>query len=207
MSNRTLNRIEPYTMLKAYSIGVFPMAQSHDAEDVTWYEPKDRCIIPLDERFHISKSLKKRIKKNNYYIEINKEFDKVLYHCAAVIDNHKTREECWINLPLRHCYLSLYDAGFAHSIAVYDEYSKLQGGLFGVALGSVFFGESMFSYKNDFSKMALVYLVNHLRERNFALLDAQLMSEHLSSFGAYEIPQEDYIDLLQDYIAIKRDFI
>lgn len=207
MSNRILNRIEPYTMLKAYSMGIFPMARCHDAEDVTWYEPIDRCLIPLDERFHISKKLKKRMKKQDYHIEINKEFDKVIYHCAAVIEDHKTRQECWINIPLRHCYLALHDAGFAHSIAVYDEDNKLQGGLFGVALGSVFFGESMFSYKSDFSKMALVYLVEHLRERNFALLDAQLVSDHLLTFGAYEIAQEDYIELLQDYIAIKRDFI
>ena len=130
----------------------------------------------------------------------------MLYHCSAVIDGHKTRHECWINHQLYHCYLALYDAGFAHSIAVYDNDNIMQGGLFGVTLGSAFFGESMFSYQRDFSKIALVALVNHLRDNDFTLLDAQLMTDHLRQFGAYEIPQHEYVDNLKYHLQEFRKF-
>jgi leucyl/phenylalanyl-tRNA--protein transferase len=180
-------KISPQVLLQAYSEGVFPMAE--DGE-IFWFSPEQRGIIPLDERFHIRKSLKKVLKKQPFRLEFDTAFREVMLACAD-------REETWIDDGILESYCVLHELGYAHSVECWDA-EGLQGGLYGVALGKAFFGESMFSRKTDASKVALVYLVERLRNHGFVLLDTQWMTDHLRQFGGYEIPREQYLAKLQE---------
>ncbi len=175
--------ISPEILLHAYSLGVFPMAEHRDDPDIFWVDPKQRGVLPL-EQFHISRSLKRRMQKPDLRATMNKNFTAVLMACAA-------RSETWINAEIADLYTQLHFAGHAHSVEIwYGE--DLAGGVYGVSLGSVFFGESMFSNQVNGSKIALAVLTRHLLDCGYTLFDTQFISPHLASLGAIEIPRAEY---------------
>ncbi|MEN8693780.1 MAG: leucyl/phenylalanyl-tRNA--protein transferase [Akkermansiaceae bacterium] len=177
-----MEKIPPAILLGAYTEGVFPMAE--DGE-IFWFSPTQRGIIPLDDRFHIPKGLKRSLKKRPFEIRWNTAFRETMVGCAE-------RAETWIDEAITESYCDLHDLGFAHSVECWDE-DGLQGGLYGIKIGNAFFGESMFSRKTDASKIALVKLVEWLREEGVMLLDTQWMTEHLRQFGGYEMESDEYL--------------
>ena len=179
--------IDPDLLLRAYAIGVFPMSDGRRADEVYWVEPKRRAILPLD-RFHLSRSLRKTLRSGRFTVTADRDFDGVIARCAA-------RAETWINAEIEASYRQLRALGHAHSIEVRMA-GELVGGLYGVRLGTAFFGESMFSTETDASKVALAWLVARLRVGRFRLLDCQFMTDHLRSMGAVEISQQRYLQLL-----------
>jgi leucyl/phenylalanyl-tRNA--protein transferase len=183
--------ITPELLLRAYSIGMFPMSESADDPELFWVEPDIRGIIPLDE-FHVSKSLQKAIRKAPFDIRFDTAFDQVVAKCAEAADD---RPSTWINQTIRDLYSALHRLGHAHSVEAWEG-DELVGGLYGVTLGSAYFGESMFSRRTNASKICLVHLVERLRERGFTLLDTQFTTEHLKTFGAVDIPKAEYGVLL-----------
>ncbi len=188
--------IAPNILLGAYSIGYFPMAD--DDGSITWYSPDPRAIIPLDG-YNIPRSTKQLIKKGFFQTRINNDFETIIRGCA-------NREETWISEGIIESYIELRRLGYAHSVESVDS-EGLSGGLYGVALGSAFFGESMFSLRSGASKIALAFLINHLSERGFTLLDVQYMTPHLRLFGAVEIPRRKYLDKLRDAMMKKASFV
>jgi leucyl/phenylalanyl-tRNA--protein transferase len=180
--------LDPELLLRAYSIGVFPMADSRDARDVFWVEPRRRAIIPLDG-FKVSRSLRKAIRSGTFTVTRDRAFAAVLRHCAE-------REETWINNQIERSFNQLHRLGRAHSIECWQD-EELVGGLYGVRIGGAFFGESMFSLRTDASKVALAWLVARLRTGGFTLLDCQFLTPHLASLGAIEVGRADYIALLE----------
>jgi leucyl/phenylalanyl-tRNA--protein transferase len=179
--------IDPELLLRAYSIGVFPMADSRDAGEVFWVEPRRRAIIPI-EGFRLSRSLRKTLRAGSFEVTRDTAFAEVVRRCAE-------REETWINAEIEVSYNRLHRLGHAHSVECWQG-GRLAGGLYGVRLGAAFFGESMFSHERDASKVALAWLVARLKVGGFSLLDCQFMTEHLRSLGAVEIEQKDYLSLL-----------
>ncbi len=182
-----MSRLDPRLLLQGYATGIFPMADSRDAEELFWVEPRNRAIIPLD-KFHVSRSLDRTIRSGRFSVTRDRDFAGVIAGCAD-------REETWINAELETAVLALHGSGHAHSIEVWND-NDLVGGLYGVKLGRAFFGESMFSRMRDASKVALAWLVARLRVGNFSLLDCQFMTEHLASLGAVNITRETYVTLL-----------
>lgn len=176
-----MNIIPPEILLDAYARGVFPMA---DEGEILWFSPEKRGLIPLDERFHIPRGLKRALKRTPFELRWDTAFREVMLACAE-------REDTWIDEVILESYCELHRLGFARSVECWDE-DGLQGGLYGVELPGVFFGESMFSRKTDASKIALVALVDHLRGRSFKLLDTQWMTGHLRQFGGYELSRAQY---------------
>lgn len=181
------DRILPEHLLKAYAMGIFPMAASRSDPSVHWVDPRRRGILPLDG-FHISRSLRRRILRGSFRVTADRDF-------AGVVDGCADREETWISPQIRALYLALHDAGHAHSLEVWED-EALVGGVYGVVLGAAFFGESMFSFRTDASKVALAYAVHRLRAGGFTLFDTQFLTPHLESLGAVEIPRADYHDRL-----------
>ena len=179
------------TILKGYSLGVFPMSESFDDPKIYWINPKKRGIIPIKD-FKISKSLKKEIKKNKFEVTVNKSFDEVITNCAKKTEN---RPATWINKEIIKLYSNLHKIGHAHSIEAWFQ-NKLVGGLYGVSLGSAFFGESMFSIMSNSSKICLVYLIANLKIKKFTLLDTQFVNPHLKKLGAIEISRQKYLKIL-----------
>lgn len=179
--------LDPDLLLRAYSIGVFPMSDSRDAREVFWVEPKRRAILPLNG-FRMSRSLRKAIRSGRFDVTRDRAFAEVVRRCAD-------REETWINPQIEASYNLLHRLGHAHSIECWQG-GELVGGLYGVKLGGAFFGESMFSLRPDASKVALAWLVARLIVGGFTLLDCQFMTEHLRSLGAVEVPQKDYVVML-----------
>ena len=165
------------------------------AEDgeIHWFSPVMRGVIPIDDEFHIPHGLKRSLKKEPYEVKMDTDFRGVIQGCSE-------REETWIDDVIQDSYCELHKLGFAHSVECYDE-EGLQGGLYGVSLERAFFGESMFSRKPDASKIALVHLVEWMRENDYLLLDTQWMTEHLLQFGGKEIPREEYLKLLAEALA------
>lgn len=190
-------RLTPEIMLNAYASGIFPMAETRDDPEVFWVDPRFRGVMPLDG-FRMSRSLAKRIRRDDYEIHIDESFADVVAACAD-------REETWINDTLFGLYGQLHKAGFAHSIEVWID-DELAGGMFGLTLGGAFFGESMFSRKRDASKIAMAYLVDRLRQGGFRLFDTQFLTEHLQSLGAVEIPRADYHKRLERALDRQADF-
>lgn len=187
------DRIEltPSILLRAYSIGIFPMAQSRTDTMVHWVCPSTRCVLPL-EQFHIPRRLKRTIRHGSFQVRFNTAFANVLKSCAAPRPSHP---ETWINPEIERVFCQLHEMGFAHSVEAWRD-ETLAGGLYGLAIGGAFFGESMFSSVRDASKVALVHLFARLKFCGFSLLDAQFMTEHLKQFGAIEISDQDYSDRL-----------
>ncbi|MEZ5690136.1 MAG: leucyl/phenylalanyl-tRNA--protein transferase [Rickettsiales bacterium] len=193
-------------LLAAYANGYFPMAESKNSDSIYWMYPETRGIIQLD-KFHTPRSLSKIIKKNLFTITANKAFERVIRHCAETSDK---RKDTWINQQIIELYCELYNYGFAHSVECWqksaDEYKKepiLVGGLYGVAIGGAFFGESMFSNVSNASKIALVHLVEILKESGYILLDTQFTNDHLKQFGVIEINRNDYLKQLSEALKIK----
>ncbi len=184
--------ITPEILLRAYSIGLFPMAESADDPEIFWVEPDVRGVLPLDDRFHVSRSLRKTIKQKPFDIRFNSNFAGVIAACAQETSD---RPSTWINETIKSLYTALHHMGHAHSVEAWDG-DELVGGLYGVSLGSAFFGESMFSRRTDASKICLVHLVARLRQQHFTLLDTQFTTEHLKTFGAIDVPKADYALLL-----------
>ena len=192
----------PADLLDCYARGVFPMAEGRDDPRIYLLEPDERGILPLDG-FHIPKRLKKTVRRDPFEVVINRDFSGVIDGCSAPAEG---REETWINPGIRGLYLALHKAGYAHSVECYDG-GYLVGGLYGVSLGSAFFGESMFSRATDASKVALVHLVARLRAGRYTLLDTQFTTTHLEQFGADVITREDYRERLADAIGRTGDFL
>ncbi len=184
-------------LLHAYASGVFPMAETRDASEIFWVDPKERGIFPLD-RFHISRSLARALRKDTYQISINKNF-------SAVVDGCADRDETWINEEIFERYIELHELGHAHSLEVWDG-SDLVGGVYGVSLGAAFFGESMFSRRTNTSKIALAYLIDRLNITGYRLCDTQFLTPHLASLGACEINRKAYHMRLQDALKLDADF-
>lgn len=189
MKDSDTNTLEltPELVLRAYGAGVFPMADHAEATDLYWVDPRRRGVLPLD-RFRLSRSLRRRIRKDDYRIRVNTEFEAVLDACAD-------RPETWINDAIRHVFIQIHYMGHAHSVELWQG-DGLVGGLYGLHLGSAFFGESMFSRITDASKIALAYLVARLRAGGFTLLDTQFTTPHLESLGAVSITRLQYQEKL-----------
>lgn len=174
-------------VLEAYRIGVFPMADDKDDPRLFWYHPEERGILPLDD-FHLPRRLARTVLADQYVVKVDTDFLAVTDACAQITPK---RDQTWINQPIRSLYFELFQQGYSHSVEVWDR-DQLVGGLYGVAIGQAFFGESMFSKKRDTSKIALVHLVARLRLGHFQLLDTQFMTSHLAQFGGIEINQFEY---------------
>jgi leucyl/phenylalanyl-tRNA--protein transferase len=166
---------------------------------IGWFAPDPRALIPLDDRFHVPHGLKRTLRKPGFEITIDTDFERVIRACATA------HGDTWISKEIIVNYCELHRLGYAHSIEVRSQ-SQLAGGLYGVAIGGAFFGESMFHYATDASKCALVALVERLRRGNFTLLDTQWMTPHLEQFGAFQIPKEDYLSLLDQALSVERTF-
>jgi leucyl/phenylalanyl-tRNA---protein transferase len=193
--------ITPQILLQAYSVGLFPMAESADDPSIHWVEPKLRGIIPLDT-FHASTKLKRLARSNAFDVRFNTNFSGVIDACAASTPD---RPSTWINARIRSLYIELHALGFCHSVEVYQA-GELVGGLYGVSLGGAFFGESMFHTATNASKIALVHLVERLKLQGFALLDTQFITDHLKQFGAIEIKAKKYRDLLDGALKVEAEF-
>lgn len=185
-------RITPELLLRAYSIGLFPMSEAADDPEIFWVEPELRGILPLDD-FHVSKSLAKAIRKKPFDIRFDTAFEAVMAKCAEEAED---RPSTWINQTIKDLYGALHSLGHAHSVEAFEG-DELVGGLYGVSLGSAFFGESMFSRRTNASKICLVHLVERLKSRGFTLLDTQFTTEHLKTFGAIDVPKAEYAVLLE----------
>ncbi|MFL2663286.1 MAG: leucyl/phenylalanyl-tRNA--protein transferase [Alphaproteobacteria bacterium] len=179
-------------VLQAYKKGLFPMSDSHEDPYIFWVNPEQRGIIHLNN-FKISKSLKKFIKKLSFSIKINENFSDVIKLCAK----NKYRNSTWINKQIIDSYTKLSITGKAISIEYFEE-GRMLGGLYGVILGEIFCGESMFSLKKNASKICIAYLAAHLIDSGFKIIDTQFYSDHLSQFGTIKISQEKYLNILNE---------
>ncbi|GGL64949.1 leucyl/phenylalanyl-tRNA--protein transferase [Wenxinia marina] len=184
-------------LLAAYAAGVFPMAETRADPDVFWVDPRRRGIIPLGG-FHISRSLARTLRRERFRATADAAFDAVVAGCAA-------REETWINPVIQRLYGELHGLGHAHSLEVWEG-TRLAGGVYGVALGGAFFGESMFSRAADASKVALAHLVDRLRRGGFTLFDTQFLTPHLASLGAIEISRGEYRRRLAKALEVQADW-
>lgn len=189
-------------LLRAYAIGVFPMAEDRDDPDLFWIDPRMRGIIPLDQ-FHVPRRLRRTIRAQRYEIRYDTAFEAVMEACAEPTDQ---RPRTWINDKILNLYGALHRMRHAHSVEVWRG-GQLVGGLYGVSLGGAFFGESMFSRERDVSKIALVYLVARLSRAGFSLLDSQFVTRHLERFGAIEVPRAEYRAMLAEAIEREADFM
>jgi leucyl/phenylalanyl-tRNA---protein transferase len=188
-------------VIRAYSIGIFPMASRRDDSLVHWVAPQMRGILPLD-RFHIPRRLRRTLRGNRFQVVCDRSFGQVIHSCAEPREGHP---ETWINAEIIRVFNELHRLGHAHSIEVHRD-GRLVGGLYGLALGGAFFGESMFSIEPDASKVALVHLVARLRIGAFALLDIQFVTEHLRQFGAVEVPASHYLQHLDAAMRLPARF-
>lgn len=188
-------------LLRAYSIGLFPMAESAKDRNLFWVDPERRGIFPLDGLL-VSKSLAKAVRSGRFEVKIDKDFDAVIEACAAAC---KGREKTWINARIKRLYRQLFDIGRVHTVECWAD-GVLAGGLYGVHLGAAFFGESMFHRKTDASKVALVHLAARLSKGDFRLLDTQFVTPHLASLGAIEVPKQAYRRRLADALAHEGNF-
>ena len=184
-------------LLEAYRSGVFPMAEDRNSSKLFWVNPQERGVVPLN-RFHISRSLTRQLRKQQHQIKINHDFD-------AVIAGRAGRDDTWINRDIQRAYRRLFDIGHVHTTEVYDG-SRLVGGVYGVSIGAAYFGESMFSHTTNASKIALAYLVDRLRLAGFQLFDTQFITPHLASLGAIEISRDTYLAALSVAVNQPADF-
>lgn len=188
--------LTPAVLLHAYASGVFPMSEHRDDPEVFWVDPQRRGILPL-ATFHISRSLARQMRRGAYRATLDRDFAAVLAGCAD-------RPDTWINPPIHRAYTALHRQGHAHSLEIWQD-GLLAGGVYGVALGAAFFGESMFSRRRDASKLALAHLTDHLLRCGFTLFDTQFITPHLASLGAKEIPRGCYRRRLQEALGRQAD--
>jgi leucyl/phenylalanyl-tRNA--protein transferase len=189
--------ITPEILLRAYAAGIFPMAEGRDDPDIHWVDPRRRGILPLDG-FHISRSLRRTIRRCGWTVRVNHDFAAVVRACAD-------RPETWINGEIFALYAALHEAGFAHSLELWEG-ETLVGGVYGVVLGAAFFGESMFSRRTDASKVALAHAVHRLRAGGFTLFDTQFLTDHLASLGGVEVSRASYHRMLADALGRRATF-
>ena len=194
-------KITAEVLLKAYAIGVFPMAESASDPGLFWIEPEQRGLLPLDA-FHVPRRLARTVRRGIFDIRIDTDFDGVIEGCARPATG---RSKTWINERIRSLYGELFDLGHCHTVEAWRE-ERLVGGLYGIAIGGAFFGESMFSTERDASKVALVHLVARLKVGGFTLLDIQFITGHLRRFGAFELDRETYQRRLNEALPVKADF-
>lgn len=197
MFNPVRPTLSPDLMIRAYAAGIFPMSDGADLPGIFWVDPQRRGVFPLDG-FHVSRSLRRRIRKGGFEIAVNRDFPGVVAACAD-------RPETWINEEIFTTYMALHALGYGHSVEVWTE-GQLAGGVFGVTLGAAFFGESMFSRRTDGSKIALHFLVERLRAGGFQLFDTQFTTDHLERLGAVELPRQEYRRQLQIAVTSPADF-
>ncbi len=190
--------LDPDLVLQAYASGIFPMAERRDDPEVFWVDPRRRGILPLD-RFHLSRSLARRLRRTPHEMRINTAFGAVMQACGA-------RDETWINPPIFEVFQRLHAQGYAHSLEIWED-GALVGGVYGLAIGGLFCGESMFSRRTDASKMALAYLVDRLRQGGFVLFDTQFLTDHLASLGAVEVSRAEYHRQLRRATACQASFL
>ncbi len=189
--------LTPALVLRAYAVGLFPMAERREDEEIFWVDPRRRGVIPLDG-LRISRSLARRLRRDDYSVTVDADFEGVIDACAD-------RDETWINAEIRRLYTALHRLGHAHSLEVWMD-GELAGGIYGVTLGAAFFGESMFSLRRDGSKIALAWLVDRLRQAGFVLFDTQFLTPHLASLGGVEISRTEYHRKLAEALARHADF-
>lgn len=193
--------LTPEILVRAYCTGIFPMSESRDDPDVFWVNPKRRGILPLDD-FHVPRSLRKAVRRGDFDIRCDTQVRAVIEGCAQPRPGHP---DTWINDSILEAYVELHDMGLVHSIEAWAD-GELAGGLYGVALGGAFCGESMFSTRTGASKVALVHLVARLRLGGFQLLDTQFVNEHLAQFGCVDISAHDYLERLDDALGVEARF-
>lgn len=196
-----MSAITPQILLRAYASGIFPMAESAGDTALYWVEPEDRGIIPLNGLV-VSRSLRKRVRGKTFTVRIDHDFPAVIAACA---EKTPERRSTWINRRIVALYTQLHRMGCCHSVECWRG-NELVGGLYGVRIGAVFFGESMFSRADDASKVALVHLVARLNYGGFRLLDAQFVNAHLARLGAIAVPREDYRQMMQPLLTVEADF-
>lgn len=202
MARDSAHSIDPDQLLKAYTLGYFPMARRREDKDVVWVLPDIRGILRLD-RARAPRRLRSFIAQAPFEIAVNRDFAAVIAGCAAPGPG---REDTWINDPIHEVYVELHRLGYAHSVECYEA-GALVGGIYGVAVGEIFCGESMFSRRANASKTALVHLIARLRHGGFKILDAQFHTKHLAQFGVEEMPDADYQDLLKAHVRKPADFL
>jgi leucyl/phenylalanyl-tRNA--protein transferase len=193
--------ITPELIIRAYRAGIFPMAEDATDEDLFWVSPEMRGIIPLGG-FRLSTSLRKAIRKSGFVVKVDTDFEAIIEGCATVGED---RDTTWINRTIRGVYGELFRRGVAHTVEVWDGV-ELVGGLYGLAIGGAFFGESMFHRKTNASKMAMAHLVERLNAGSFVLLDTQFVTPHLASLGGIEIPREEYEERLAEALLLSGDW-
>lgn len=193
--------ITPQVLLKAYTCGIFPMAESADDPALYWIEPQHRGILPLDG-VHVPRRLVRTLRTTPLQVRIDTDIVGVIEGCAA---SRPGRRSTWINDRIRSLYRDLFNLGHCHTVEVWND-KRLIGGLYGVALNGAFFGESMFSYERDASKIALVYLAARLAYGGFRLLDTQFVTDHLRQFGTVELGRDEFHRLLEKALAVEADF-
>ncbi|MDE1896148.1 MAG: leucyl/phenylalanyl-tRNA--protein transferase [Rhodospirillales bacterium] len=193
--------LTPDLLLRAYRLGLFPMAESRESRSLHWLDPDSRGVLPL-HGFHIPRSLMKTLHGPRFTVTADEDFPGTIAACAAARSN---RPETWINHEIETLFIELYRLGFAHSVETWEN-GRLVGGLYGAALGGVFFGESMFSTTTDSSKIALVHLVARLRLGGYTLLDTQFITSHLARFGAIEVPRGTYHTMLAEAVEVQARF-
>lgn len=194
-------RLTPELIVRAYSIGIFPMADARDDPTVYWVAPERRGILPLD-RFHVPRRLRRTVRRGTFEVRRDTAFAEVIEQCAAPRPGHP---ETWINPDITRVFCDLHRAGLAHCVETWRE-GRLVGGIYGLALGGAFFGESMFSRETDASKVALVHLAASLRVGGFTLFDAQFLTDHLRQFGAIEVPAAAYMERLNEALRLRASF-
>ena len=188
-------------LLRAYSVGLFPMAEDRDDPNLHWIDPEVRGVIPLD-RFHVPRRLARTVRQGDFDVRVDTAFEPVMAACAEATPQ---RPKTWINDTILTLFGELFARGFAHSVECWRD-DRLVGGLYGIALRGAFFGESMFSRERDASKVALVHLVERLRRGGFTLLDTQFVTAHLTAFGAAEVPRDAYRELLARAMKVTATF-
>lgn len=189
-------------LVSAYVQGIFPMAHSDQDDEIFWYAPDPRAILPLDA-CHFGRRLRQEVRRGTFEVRFSTAFRQVMEACAAPRPDHPTS---WISPDLLEAYVELHDIGLAHSVECWRE-GQLVGGLYGVAIGGLFAGESMFHRETNASKVALYHLVEQMKQRGMTLLDTQFITPHLAQFGAIEIPRDEYLERLEEALKIKTRFI
>jgi leucyl/phenylalanyl-tRNA--protein transferase len=192
-----MTRLTPDLLMQGYATGIFPMAEHRNDPDIFWVNPLRRGVFPLNA-FHVSRSLRRTMRRTEFVIRVDQDF-------AGVVDACADRSETWINAEIQDLYLQLHHRNQAHSLEVWED-DTLVGGVYGVTLGAAFFGESMFSRRSDASKIALACLVDRLKEGGFRVFDTQFLTEHLASLGAIEISRNSYLKALYEATGITADF-
>jgi leucyl/phenylalanyl-tRNA--protein transferase len=194
--------LTPELLLRVYAAGLFPMAEDADDPTLYWVDPELRGILPLDDGFHVSRSLQRRLRRNPFEMRVDSAFDAVVAACG---ESRPDRPTTWINDDIRRLVSDLFRMGHAHSVESWRD-GRLVGGLYGISLKGAFFGESMFSLETDASKVALCHLVARLRRGGYRLLDTQFLTDHLARFGTVEITRETYHARLADALLVDAEF-